>query len=496
MDQPLILAIDQGTSSTKTLIFNRKGEILAKGVVPLKSYYPEMGFVEQDPLEIYQNVLDSVNLCINNFKEQGGDIQQLNTCGISNQRETLVVWDENGVPLHPAVVWQCKRSVNICNRMQKQGWEDEIQEVTGLIIDPYFSGTKMIWLYENDQKVQQAVDQGRAYFGNVDTWLLFKLTGGKSYFTDYTNASRTLFFDLQKLKWHQPLLDKFNLTKLNLPQPVASAYVFGSSDFEGLLPHKLSITGMIGDSHAAAFGEGCYQTGTAKATLGTGSSLLLNAGSKPTFSNRGVVSTICWSIHDRVDYALEGVIVTCGATIEWLKNQLGLFSASQETEKMAQSVTDNGGVYLIPAFSGLGAPHWKMDAQAMIAGLTFGVNKNHLVRAALESIPFQIKDIITVMEQEIGVALKELKIDGGIAANQLVVQLLADLLNARVSNIGMTDVSALGAALIAGFGSGMYQDIADLDQVHQPQKITRPAKNLYIEAAYKGWQQKIAAYYP
>lgn len=492
MNNPLILAIDQGTSGTKAIVFNKAGEILSRGSVPLKSYYPETGFVEQDPEEIYQNVIDSTRACLSEFVAKGGDIKDIMTSGISNQRETLVVWDEKGIPLHNAVVWQCKRSVDICNRLQKEGLEETINQKTGLIIDPYFSGTKMIWLYENNGSVREAVDNGRAFFGNIDTWLLYRLTGGESFKTDYTNASRTLFFDLERLTWDQDLLAAFGLQNLKLPEPVPSSHPFGASDFNGLFEAAIPITGMIGDSHAAAFGEGCYRPGTAKATLGTGSSILWNAGPKRISSSRGMVSTICWSTADRVDYALEGVIVSCGATIEWLKNQLGLFAESKETEAMARSVPDNNGVYLIPAFSGLGGPHWKMDARARITGLTFGANKNHIVRAALESIPFQIKDVIAAMEEESGLPLEELKVDGGISANQFVVQTLSDLLNTRVTNIGMADVSALGAALMAGMGSHIFANIEELETIQQQQHTYHPqSEREELLNVYKGWQKEI-----
>lgn len=496
MNNPLILAIDQGTSGTKSIVFNKKGEILSRGSVSLKSYYPKTGYVEQDPLEIYQNVLSSVRECLKEFNSNGGNQDDIQCCGISNQRETLVVWDKGGEPLHNAVVWQCKRSIDICNRLKEQGLEENIRQKTGLIIDPYFSGTKMIWLYENNIRIKEAVDSGKACFGNVDSWLLYKLTGGRVYLTDYTNASRTLFFNLESLEWDRDLLDDFGLKNLNLPGAVPSGYNFGVSDFDGLFKTPIPITGMIGDSHAAAFGEGCYQKGTAKATLGTGSSILWNAGSKPVFSGKGMVSTICWSTKDRVDYALEGVIVTCGATIEWLKNQLGLFAESTETESMATSVPDNNGVYLVPAFSGLGAPHWKMEAKAMITGLTFGADKNHLVRAALESIPFQIKDVISAMEEESGTPLIELKIDGGISANRFVVQMIADLLHTPVVSIGIADVSALGAALIAGLEDGIYSGIDELSAVHQKQLTVKPeASSEAASKAYMGWKEQIERYY-
>jgi glycerol kinase len=488
MQETYILAVDQGTSSTKTIIFNACGEVIAKATEPLKTIYSEGGFVEQDAEEIYQNVLASVKKCVNNFKSTGIPLSNIKTCGISNQRETLVVWDENGHPLHNAVVWQCKRSVSICERLkQTDGLEDMIKARTGLIIDPYFSGTKLIWLYENDPKIKQAVDNGKAYFGTIDTWLLFKLTEGKQYSTDHTNASRTLFFNLHNLQWNKQLLAQFGLEKLNLPQIRPSASDFGGSDFDGLFDNPVKIGSMIGDSHAAAFGEGCTVTGTAKATLGTGCSVLMNIGGVPKSSDSGMMTTICWSIPGRVDYALEGVIVSCGATIEWLKNELGLFANSKITEEMAQAVTDNNGVYIIPAFSGLGAPHWDMNRRASIHGLSFDCGKNHIVRAALESIAYQIKGVMDAMQQDTGLPLQNLVVNGGISENQFVLQLIADLLACEVRNNGMADASALGAALLAGVTAGMFSGVDDISRSLQNKTsysagdLSNKARQHYLE---------------
>ena len=445
-----ILAIDQGTSSTKTLLINEKGEAVARAVESLTSYHTN-GFAEQVPDEILNNALASVSSCIQAFKDQGGDVKQIKACGISNQRETFIIWDKTGTPLYDAILWQCKRSVEICERLKKQGMDQTIKEKTGLIIDPYFSGTKLIWLYENVDKIKQAVDSGEAYFGTVDTWLLYKLSDGESYCTDYTNASRTMFFNLSTLAWDNELLELFNLSTLNLPECKPSSYHFGETDFNRLLGKPIAISAMIGDSHSAAFGEDCFSTGTAKATLGTGCSILMNVGDKVQYSDNGMVSTVCWSTRDTVQYALEGVIVTCGATIEWLKNELNIFTESKETEAIATSLADNGGVYLVPAFSGLGAPHWDMSRKASITGLTFSTGKSHIVRAALESIPYQIKDVITAMEKDAGVFLDQLMIDGGISSNQFIVQFLADLLGKKVINIGIADVSAFVSSYLSVF---------------------------------------------
>ncbi|RRB04817.1 FGGY family carbohydrate kinase [Larkinella rosea] len=489
MEHSYILAIDQGTSSTKTLLFDEKGEVAARASEPLRTRYYGDGYVEQDPDEIYRNVLTSVGKCLDGFAAQGGDFQSIRVCGISNQRETFVVWDETGKPLHNAIVWQCKRSIDVCERLKSDGLEEVVRAKTGLFIDPYFSGTKLIWLYENNEKVRQAVDAGKAYFGTVDTWLLYKLTNGQRYLTDYTNASRTLFFNLKTLDWDPDLLTVFGLSRLNLPQPGPSAFGFGESNFNGLFDHNLPITSLIGDSHAAAFGEGCFTPGTAKATLGTGCSIIMNIGPELKESKQGMVTTVCWSTENRVDYALEGVIVTCGATIEWLKNTLNLFAESWETEAMATAVSDNGGVYIVPAFSGLGAPHWQMSRKATISGLTFGSSKNHLVRAALESIPYQIKDVIVAMESDTGINLQELMVNGGMTANGFILQFLADLLGKTVVNGGMPDVSALGAAYLAGLKAGIYRDLDYLKSLNVGKLFIQPEKeNDTVQTGYAGWK--------
>ena len=391
MDKKYILAIDQGTSSTKALVFNADGKAIAKGSEVLETNYLAHGFVEQDPEGIFTNALASIKKCLQNLEENGYQTNAIAGIGISNQRETFVIWDKEGRPLHPAIVWQCKRSVKICDQLKDKGLSDPIHQKTGLVIDPYFSATKLIWLAENNSAVNKAIKAGNAFFGTIDTWLLYKLTNGEVYATDYTNASRTLFFNLQTLAWDEELIAAYGLTGIHLPEVKPSSYLFGATTLNGLLKELTSITALIGDSHAAAFGEGCFEAGTAKATLGTGCSVLMNIGPKPMMSKNGMVTTVCWSIENRIDFAYEGVIVSCGATIEWLKNELNLFEHSKETEAMANAVADNGGVYLIPAFSGLGSPHWQMDRKASLTGMSFGTTKNHIVRAALEvnSLPNQ-----------------------------------------------------------------------------------------------------------
>lgn len=468
------------------------GQAVAKGSEPLLTYYADNGFVEQDPEAIYQNVLASVRQCLFSFEKAGYAKEQIAAIGISNQRETFVVWDKAGKPLYNAVVWQCKRSVEICETLKEQGLGELINKKTGLLIDPYFSGTKLMWLAHHQETVKQALAKGEAYFGTIDTWLLYKLTDGQSYATDYTNASRTLLFNLHTLNWDQELIDLFGLKGIHLPEIKPSSALFGETTLEGFFDPAIPVTGMIGDSHAAAFGEGCFETGTAKATLGTGCSILMNIGNTPLQSKNGMVTTICWSTEERVDFAFEGVIVSCGATIEWLKNELALFSNSTDTEAMAMAVDDNAGVYLVPAFSGLGSPHWDMDRRASITGMSFGATKNHIVRAALESIPYQIKDVIVAMEKDAGISLKELNADGGMTKNQFLIQFLADLLGKPVSLIGMPDVSALGAAYMAGLKAGVYVSIDSLKKLNADKKICNPSGNeLITQKGYAGWKTVI-----
>jgi len=487
-----ILAIDQGTSSTKSLIFDDAGIAVAKGSETLHTSYLDNGFVEQDAEEIYQNVLASVKKCLQHFNEKGFDANDIAAIGISNQRETFVIWDKDGKPLHPAVVWQCKRSVQICEDLKQKGLSETIKTKTGLVIDPYFSATKIIWLNQSNLTIQSAIFKGEAFFGTIDTWLLYRFTNGKEYATDYTNASRTLFFNLHTLEWDEELIHQFGLSQLNLPQQKASSSFFGETTLNNILPKQVPITALIGDSHAAAFGEGCFEAGTAKATLGTGCSILMNTGSKPIQSTNGMITTICWSVEGRIDYALEGVIVSCGATLEWLKNELNLFGDSKETEVMANAIADNGGVYLIPAFSGLGSPYWQMERKASLSGINFSTTKNHIVRAALESIPYQIADVIAAMEKDAKLSLKALMTNGGITSNKFVIQFLADLLSKPVTTIGIPDVSALGAAYLAGLKAGVYGSMEMLKNLNSDKKYYLPRPDLSkVNEGYAGWQKTI-----
>lgn len=494
-----ILAIDQGTSSTKSIIFDEKGDALAKGHADLHTNYFDNGFVEQNPENIYQNVLDSVSLCVQDFENKGFNSDEIVSCGISNQRETFILWDKSGKALTPAIVWACKRSIEICQRLINEGQNEIIRQKTGLIIDPYFSATKLLWLLENDADLKAKLDKGEVYFGTVDCWLLWKMTDGKSYKTDYTNAHRTLLFNIHTLEWDKEILKLWGLEKLNLPEVCPSSHDFGVIDnmvLKAPIGGLVAITAMIGDSHAATFGEGCFEAGTAKVTLGTGSSIMMNTGSKPVNSANGMLSTICWSTENRLDYALEGAIVACGSTIEWVKNELGFFKDVAETETMALAVNDNAGVYLIPAFSGLGAPHWQMSRKASIEGMTFGTSKNHIVRAALESIPYQIKDVISAMQKDMNGELKSISVNGGLTRNGFVIRFLTDLLALPLQKQSNPDVSALGAAYLAGLKSGIFESIEQLKKLNAEKiDVLLPnPHNQSVTSGYEGWQNLFTNY--
>ncbi len=493
MSERLVLAIDQGTSATKVVVFEESGAKRAQGTAQLSSSYPRPGFVEQSPREIMETVRVATGRCLGALKESGGDPADIFACGISNQRETFLLWDSHGIPLVPAVVWQCRRSREICDRLRAEGLEPDLRALTGLVLDPYFSGTKVMWLVEKDDSIQSAVRRGGVHFGTVDTWILFVLTHGAVYATDHTNASRTLLFNVNTLAWEPSIIRRFGLEGLLLPSTHPSSFPFAETDLEGLLPRRVPLAAMIGDSHAAAFGEACVTPGTAKVTMGTGSSIMLNVGTGRIDSKAGMVSTVCWSLPDRLAYALEGIIVSCGATIQWLKEKLGLFASSADTEGMATAVPDNGGVCLVPAFSGMGAPWWRMDAKAALCGLTFATTKNHVVRAALESIPFQIADVLEVMQKESNAALTELKADGGITANRFVMQLLADVLGTPVVNRGLEEVSALGAALLAGLGSGLYGGVESIPwRAFQERRFSPGSGAAVAREAHAEWKKKVA----
>jgi len=488
-----VLSVDQGTSATKAVIFDTDGRMVAQASADLQCSYPRPGFVEQDPHAIYASVIEAVRCCVAAFRDQGRDPRDVATCGISNQRETFALWDPDGEPLCPAVSWQCERSAAICERLRATGREPEVSARTGLLVVPYFSATKLLWLMENDAAVRQAVRAGRARFGTVDTWLLWKLTGGRVFATDHTNASRTLLFNLDSLAWDPHLVEQWKLQGLVLPDCRPTVDRYGRTDFDAALPAPIPIDAMVGDSQAAAFGERCFVPGTAKATLGTGTSVVMDAGERRRPAGSGIVATVGWSTRAVTHYALEGIIVSSGATIAWMRDQLGLFSASAETEALAASVADSGGVVVLPAFSGLGSPWWKSGARASISGLTLASRREHVVRAGLESISFQIADVLDAMRRQLGEDLRELRVDGGMTGNRFLLQHLADLLPVPVLSAGMAEVSALGAALLAGIGAGLFRSAAELPPFPgPPRRFTAGPGAAAAKSAYANWRKVVA----
>ena len=423
MSKPYILAIDQGTSSTKAILFDDEGLVVKKATAHLKTDYMPNGFVEQDPQDILNSVEAACTSCLD-----GVELHKIDTIGISNQRETFVLWDKNGKSVYPAIVWACKRSTEICGTIKDQ--EAWLNEKTGLVVDPYFSGTKLFWIMQHQPKIAARIKNGELFFGTVDTWLLFNLTNGKSYFTDHSNASRTLFFNLKDLDWDQEILDKWELGNLKLPAIKSSSDEFGETSLFGLLVIEVPITSMIGDSHASMFGETCFQIGETKMTLGTGSSLLMHVGNTPVKSAHGLLSTIGWSTKNEVAYAWEGAIVACGSMVEWLRS-MNIIETVEETEVMAKSVQEPSEVYLIPAFSGLGAPFWQMDRRASFHGLTFGTTASHMVKATLEAICFQIKAVVDAMQKDLQPPIAQIAMHGGLSKNNFVHNVHIGRLQAR-----------------------------------------------------------------
>jgi glycerol kinase len=470
-----ILAIDQGTSSTKSIVFSLTGQEVARASSPLHTTYTPDGKAEQDPEAIYRSVIDAVDACVRELENKARIPRREIACaGIANQRETFVLWDEKG-PLHDAVVWQCKRSVEICRELKEAGAEPEIRDRSGLILDPYFSGTKLTALLRSVPSVRASHDAGGACFGTVDTWLLHRLTGARVHATDYTNASRTLLFNIHTLDWDEELARIIGAPSLRLPAVYPSAHRFAESAFDGIFDSPVAITAMIGDSHAALFGERCYRPGEAKVTLGTGASILINAGAAAPPVSPSAMSTIGFGLPGRTDYALEGIVVSAGSVLTWLQRDLGMFDDPSRLAEIARSVADAGGVCVVPGHAGLGAPFWTMDARGSITGLTLATSKAQIVRAALECIPYQIRAILDAIAEETGIQCRSIRADGGISRNEFVMQWMADTLGLPVHTFAFPDVTALGAALLAGIGAGIYGGTGDIDCLALDDRVREPS---------------------
>lgn len=476
-----ILAIDQGTSSTKAIIFDETGKVCEKSMAALSTDYQANGFVEQNPKEIYLSVLEACKQL---------NLNGISAIGISNQRETFVLWDKKGESVLPAIVWACKRSVEICKKRENEN--SLIKEKTGLIIDPYFSGTKLLWVLENHPEIKRKIEKGEIYFGTIDTWLLFKLTEGKEFKTDYTNASRTLLFNIHELNWDQEILKNWGLENLNLPEIIPSSANFGLTNLGGLLENSVEIHSMIGDSHASLFGESCFEKGGTKMTMGTGCSLLMNIGNQPIQSKNQLLTTIGFSTQNEVVYAWEGAIVSCGSMITWLKDSLILFDNPIETAKMAESIPDNGGVYLVPGFAGLGAPIWKMDRKASFIGINFGTSSKHLVRATLEAIIFQIRDVLDAMEKDLGEKIPKVAMHGGLSKNLFIQKHLSALINSGIEIQESQDISAFGAGLLAGLSNGIYSNLNQIQILIQKKELKKDISlSNEIEKSYNHWKEII-----
>ena len=455
-----IIAIDQSTSATKAILFDEGCKLLGRVNVEHKQYYPQAGWVEHDAEEIYANAVEAIRgLMKLGLAEEGASY----SLAITNQRETVVVWNaETGKPISHAVVWQCQRGAEICRQLKEAGHEKTFLAKSGLLLDPYFSASGVKWLLDNVEGAREAAEKGQLRMGTIDSWLIWKLTGGEVHATDYTNASRTLLFNIHTLDWDEELCSLFTVPRTMLPKALPCDAVFGRTTIEGLFPEGIEIAGVLGDSHGALAGQMCFEAGMGKATYGTGSSVMVNIGEEAVAAPEGLVTSVGFAAKGKVFYAFEGNIHCTGATLRWLADQLQLIGSPAETEALATSVESTNGVYLVPAFAGLGAPWWNSEAKAIIAGMTLGTTKAHVVRAALEAIPYQIKDLVDLMTGQAGVKLKELRVDGGPTRNRFLMQFQADMLNATINRADIEEASAMGAVVMNGLARGVW---ATLDEV-------------------------------
>lgn len=484
-----IVALDQGTTSSKSMIFDNQGNLIIQAGKEYKQIYPDNGWVEHDPMDIWESQRDTLQTAC---KKLGVAAQDIRAVGISNQRETIILWDKTtGKPVYNAIVWQCRRTADYCEDLINQGLSSIISAKTGLKLDPYFSATKIRWILENVPGVRRRAEREEILCGTVDTWLIWNLTCGKVHVTDHTNASRTLLYNIFENCWDQELLQLFDIPKAMLPQVVPSSQIVGHVD-ESIIPGKIPIAGIAGDQQAALFGQCCFNPGEAKNTYGTGCFLLMNIGESPVLSQNNLLTTMACSTDGKPRYALEGSVFIGGAVIQWLRDELNLIQSAAETETMAESVPDNNGVYLVPAFSGLGAPHWDPYSRGMMIGLTRDANKNHIVRAALESIAYQVTDLVKIMEQDAGLCFPHLKVDGGATANNFLMQFQSDLLNIPLVRPTTTETTALGAAFLAGLATGVWQNQDELKTTMSTERIFQPdmaeeTRNAY----YRNWQKAV-----
>ncbi|MGQ9572896.1 MAG: glycerol kinase GlpK [Dehalococcoidia bacterium] len=484
-----ILALDQGTTSSRAILFDRQGQPLASASRPIHQIYPQSGWVEHDPPEIWQSQLDSAREAL---AAAGVRASQVAAIGITNQRETTILWDrQTGEPLANAIVWQCRRTAPLCAGLKARGLEPSFRQKTGLVIDPYFSATKVAWLLDSIPGARARAERGQLLFGTVDCWLLYKLTGGRVHATDYSNASRTLMFNISSLRWDDDILGELAVPPPLLPAVLPSSTLFGEAE-PSLLGAAIPIAGIAGDQQAALFGQACFQVGMGKNTYGTGCFVLMNVGHDSLPLGSSLVTTIAWGLGQQVEYALEGSIFIGGAAVQWLRDGLGLIATAAESEALAASVPSSEGVYVVPAFVGLGAPHWDPHARGTIVGITRGTTRAHLVRATLEAIAFQTRDVIEAMESECGLTLPELRVDGGAVANDLLMQIQADILGREVVRPAVTETTALGAAYLAGLAVGFWQGQDELASRWRVDKRFQPRMDAsQREVLYEGWKRAV-----
>ncbi len=485
-----IVALDQGTTSSRAIIFDKEQNIIGMSQKEFTQIYPKEGWVEHDPMEIWAteySVLQEV-LAKSNITQE--DIAAI---GITNQRETTIVWDKNtGKPVYNAIVWQCRRTAHICNELKKQGLEQYIKDTTGLVIDAYFSATKIKWILDNVEGAREKANRGELLFGTVDSWLVWKLTNGKVHITDYTNASRTMLYNIKELKWDEKMLEILDIPKSMLPEVRNSSEVYGYANLGVKGGVRVPIAGIAGDQQAALFGQAAFNKGDVKNTYGTGCFLLMNTGEKMVKSKNGLVTTIAIGMDNKVQYALEGSVFVGGAVVQWLRDELEMISDSSDTDYFATKVEDNGGVYVVPAFVGLGAPYWDMYARGTIVGLTRGTNKNHIIRAALESIAYQTKDVLDAMVDEVKEDIKCIKVDGGASKNKFLMQLQSDIVGKKVIRPIITETTALGAAYLAGLAVGFWKDKDEISKFWYSSEEFNPNLDEEKREKYcKGWKKAV-----
>ncbi|MBO8415868.1 MAG: glycerol kinase GlpK [Proteobacteria bacterium] len=484
-----VMALDAGTTSNRCILFDKAGNVCSVAQRPFTQYFPKPGWVEHDADEIWASMLGVAVEAMNKINASAEDIAGI---GITNQRETAIVWDkETGQPVYHAIVWQCRRTSAYSDSLKAKGLTEEFRKKTGLVIDAYFSGTKVRWILENVPGAREKAEKGELLFGTVDTWLIWKLTKGRVHVTDYSNASRTMLFNINTLQWDDDILKELDIPKCMLPEAKPSSCVYGKTD-PSFLGGEIPIAGAAGDQQAALFGQTCFKAGEAKNTYGTGCFLLMNTGEKPVLSNNGLVTTIAWGINGKVYYALEGSIFVAGAAIQWLRDELRLVDSAADTEYMASKVKDTNGCYVVPAFTGLGAPHWDQYARGTIVGITRGVNKCHLIRAVLESLAYQTHDVITAMAADSGIELSSLKVDGGASANNLLMQIQSDVINAPVLRPQCVETTAMGAAYLAGLAVGYWSDQSEVLKNWAIDRTFKPSISEEQRARMlKGWAKAL-----